>query len=288
MIEKIIENAIKNNPVTLDENSFTGDDGLIYCRKCGVARQCRITLGGEEMTVPCICKCEKEAEEQEKVRERERDRLLAKEREINKAVYYSFPKDNEGRINKMRSWTFENDDGADPETMKIARNYIKNFDKLKKAGKGLLLWGDKGTGKTYTACCIANTLLDNYQSVLLTSFSRVVNELMGMYDGKQRYIDELCSYDLLIIDDLGVERETGFMREQVFNIIDTRYRTGLPIIVTTNLTLTEISSCPDTDKARIYSRLLEMTFPVEVNGSDRRKQAARKSYNEIRAMLTAD
>lgn len=77
--------------------------------------------------------------------------------------------------------------------------------------------------------------------MLMTNFSRILNALSGLYsEEKNQYIDSLNQYSLLIIDDLGIERSTEFALEQVFNVIDSRYRSKLPLIVTTNMTLEEL------------------------------------------------
>ena len=65
----------------------------------------------------------------------------------------------------------------------------------------------------------------------MTNFSRILNALSGLYsEEKNQYIDSLNQYSLLIIDDLGIERSTEFALEQVFNVIDSRYRSKLPLI----------------------------------------------------------
>ena len=79
-----------------------------------------------------------------------------------------------------------------------------------------------------------------------------------MYSGdRNANINSFNSFPLLIIDDLGVERNSEFAREQVFHIIDSRYRSQLPMIVTTNLTLKELKDPGDLARARIYDRVLE-------------------------------
>lgn len=93
-----------------------------------------------------------------------------------------------------------------------------------------------------------------------------------MFDGKQRYLDDLNRLDLLVIDDLASERDTAYMNEMIFNIIDSRYRSGRPLIVTSNLTKTDLMAPGSIDRQRIYSRLLEMCVPVEVKGMDRRQK----------------
>ena len=106
-----------------------------------------------------------------------------------------------------------------------------------------------------------------------------------MFEGKQKFIDSLNRYTLLIIDDLGAERKSEFMQEQVFNIIDARYRSGLPFIITTNLTADEIKKPQDVGYSRIYDRILERCFPVEVTGASRRRQNVKDTYFETKEKL---
>lgn len=141
---------------------------------------------------------------------------------------------------EMHRWTFAADDGADPKTTGIAKRYVEKFDLMKERGKGLLFFGSVGTGKTFHAACIANALIDRGYPCLVTNFARLVNTLSGMYEGKQQYIDSLNKFDLLVLDDLAAERDTEYMNEIIQNIVDSRYRAGLPTIVTTNLTANEL------------------------------------------------
>lgn len=84
-------------------------------------------------------------------------------------------------------------------------------------------------------------------------------------EDRNGYIDSLNQYSLLIIDDLGMERSTEFALEQVFNVIDTRYRSKKPLIVTTNLTLDELKNPYDLARRRIYDRVLEVCVPLKIN-----------------------
>jgi DNA replication protein DnaC len=95
----------------------------------------------------------------------------------------------------------------------------------------------------------------------------------------------LSRFQLLTIDDLGVERGTDTMNEMVYAIIDSRYRSGLPLIVTTNTTSAELKNPTDIHKARIYSRLLEMCIPIEVTGCDRRKEKLKSDFSEFKELL---
>ena len=163
--------------------------------------------------------------------------------------------------------------------------YAENFPKFLKEGKGLLLFGSVGTGKSYYAACIANRVIDQGYSARMTNFATLTNDLSGMAEGKNRYIEDLGRYALLIIDDLGAERKSEYMQEIIFNIIDSRCRSGKPMIITTNLSGDEIKNPDNTGYARIYDRLLGCCFPQEISGPSRRKKELRDSFGDMRAIL---
>ena len=98
-------------------------------------------------------------------------------------------------------------------------------------------------------------------------------------------ITELNRAKLLITDDLGAERSTDFTLEKVYNIIDSRYSAGLPMILTTNLDLTEMQQCKDIRYQRIYERILEVCYPVKFEGKSRRKCEAKDRFAEMRELL---
>ena len=105
------------------------------------------------------------------------------------------------------------------------------------------------------------------------------------FEGKNEYISNLCRYPLLILDDFGMERGTEYGLEQVYNVIDSRYRSGKPLIVTTNLTLTELQNPQDTPHARIYDRLLEMCAPVCFSGENFRRESAQNKLNRLKQLM---
>ena len=107
---------------------------------------------------------------------------------------------------------------------------------------------------------------------MVTNVTRITNRLQSTFDGKQEYLDSLNKFTLLVIDDFGMERNTEYMNEIVYNVIDSRYRSGKPLIVTTNLTMQEINNPDNIDKQRIYSRINEMCVPIRVEGKDRRQE----------------
>ena len=107
----------------------------------------------------------------------------------------------------MREWTFENDNGRNPQ-MKHARFYVEHFEDMKAENIGYLLWGGVGTGKSYLAACIVNALMEKEIPVRMTNFALILNDLAASFEGRNEYISRLCRYPLLILDDFGMERGT--------------------------------------------------------------------------------
>ena len=156
---------------------------------------------------------------------------------------------------------------------------------MKAENHGLLLWGNVGTGKSFFAGCIANALMKLEVPVCMTNFALILNYLAANFKDRNEYIARLCSFPLLILDDFGMERGTEYGLEQVYNVIDSRYRSGKPLIVTTNLTLEELQNPEDTAHARIYDRLTEMCTPVRITGENFRKAKAREKMERLKMLL---
>lgn len=149
---------------------------------------------------------------------------------------------------------------------------------------GLLLWGPVGTGKSYIAGCIANALLEREITVKMTNFNTIIDDLFPMVD-KAEYIRALTGYELLILDDLGTERNSEYALGIVFSVIDRRYRSGRLLIVTTNLPLKQLKEESSLEKRRIYDRTLEMCVPEYVGGKNRRCGISGQRMNQMRQLL---
>ena len=93
---------------------------------------------------------------------------------------------------------------------------------------------------------------------------------------------------MLVIDDLGAERETDYALEQVYTVIDERYKSEKPLIVTTNLTYEELKNPTDIRYKRIYDRVIEMCVPFNLSGVSRREQKAREKAQNVKALLLDD
>lgn len=276
-LEKVIMGAVQNAEANakIDRQDFT-KDGLLHCGKCGGQKQCKVSFLGKEMTVFCVCECR-----QEELRKEEEAREAEKQLERIKRLRANSLQDK-----ALQSCTFAKDDGSNQKLQGWARNYVDSWADNYRDNIGFLLWGDTGTGKTFYAACIANALLDKGVPVLITSFGKIINALSGFeIQDKNAYIDSLNSYKLLVIDDLGAERQSDFALEQVFAVIDGRYKSGKPVIVTTNLTLEQIRSPKDMQYRRIYDRLLEMCTPILFDGENKRQRIARGKMGSAKRLL---
>lgn len=273
-MKNLIQKANAANPA-LETDYVDPNDGLRHCGRCGTPKQTRLPPGlWAGQIVPCMCRCQIEAEKAEK------ERLQAQERQERVASLrrLGFP-DAE-----LARYTFSLDDGGNPTLSRAARRYVERFDLFLRDGQGLLLYGSPGTGKSFYAFCIANALIEQGVPCLVTGFSRIVNELQRRQE-RQTYIDNLSRFKLLVIDDFAAERDTEYMTEQVFSIVDARYRQRLPLIITTNLTGGEIKNASSVSKQRILSRLLEMCQPIEVTGEDRRRRFRAAENRRTRELL---
>lgn len=242
-------------------------DGIVHCGKCKTPKQFEIELMGKKVLVECMCKCASEVYEAEQKAEAEKQRRL----------YIARLKSQGLQDRATAEHTFAS--ASESPLIAKCRRYCERWEEIKKNNIGLLLWGNTGNGKTYAAGCIANYLLDKGVSVLVTSFPKILSTVTGLFgEARREYIDSLDYYDLLVLDDLGVERQSGFSNELLYSVIDGRYKTKKPLIVTTNLSYKELSESTDVEYRRIYDRLLEMCTPLQSKGESLRKaEAVRKA-----------
>lgn len=258
------------------EGDYRNEDGLLMCGKCHTQKECVLTRSdGTTRTVHCACDCSVEQNEREAEEKRKRDRMQY----LDSMRRTGFP-DAE-----MREWTFAKSDHSDQRNETIARKYVANFDAMRKQGTGLLLCGQVGTGKSFLAAAIANELISQGTPCLMTNFSRIISRVSEKFGGDQKYLDNLNRFDLLIIDDLGAERDSDFTWEKVMNVIDARYRAGLPIIITTNLGPRDFADRGDIRRQRVFSRLKEMCICLEVKGEDRRGKKMQDKLASARSLL---
>ena len=261
-----------------DDEYLDPADGLLHCKTCHGLRQTVIPApGGTGFLRPrCLCPCQSAAEKQRKAAEEKRERLERIQRRKAQGL----------QDRRLYDCTFANDNGKTPGLTAKVKRYVEHWEDMRADNIGCLFWGGVGTGKSYLAGCIANALMEKEIPVHMTNFALILNDLAASFEGRNEYISRLCRYPLLILDDFGMERGTEYGLEQVFNVIDSRYRSGKPLIVTTNLTLDDLRNPEDTAHSRIYDRLLSMCVPVRFTGDNFRQETAQRKMESMKKLIT--
>ena len=282
----IIDAANRNNAQA--DGDYLDDEGLLCCGKCHTRKQLvvplpeglRRTETETTMTVGVPCECRKKAIEREEQLERER-----KEMEAVAALKKQSLMDD-----RLADANFENFQQTKQNSrhLRLCRRYAECFNEMMEKNQGLLFYGGVGTGKTYAAACIANYLLSRRRSVVMTSFVKLLESMMNFKEDDSVLISRLNRAKLLIIDDLGAERSTDFALEKVYNIVDSRYRAKLPVILTTNLSMDELMQATDIRYTRIYDRIFEMCYPLEFVGRSWRKTEANRRFKEFETFLEGE
>lgn len=167
---------------------------------------------------------------------------------------------------------------------KIAVNEVKAFvddlDARLQEGRGLWLFGDTGTGKTTLAMLISKAALEAGKTVAIYSLPKLLARIRRTYDSEPggdsylSFFERLTSVDLLHIDDLGAEKRSDWVLEQLYALVNERYEAQRSILITTNLPHPELE---EQIGSRTVSRLTQICDEVEVRGEDRR-------YGSIRSV----
>ncbi len=274
--------VLKKAMVTKESpGDYTGPDGLLYCGKCHTPKQVLMSvpaLTGTDtpQALPVACKCQREADERA-----EAERRAA---EFKNNLEARWRADGFHDPSYLKP-TFSDDDGANQKLTGVCQKYADRWPEMLENGMGLLLYGGVGGGKTFLAGCVCNALLKKQVSVCATSFPRVLNVLQNSMD-RQKALDRLSRYQCVLLDDFGVERGTEYAQEQLFAVVDARYRAKRPTIITTNLSLHDLENPQNLSYTRIFDRLLELC-PIRlcVSGPSRRKGLADDRRELARELL---
>jgi DNA replication protein DnaC len=167
--------------------------------------------------------------------------------------------------------------------VRAARDFVENLDGNLAGGRGLWLMGDTGTGKTTLGMLIAKSALAAGKSVGIYFTPKLLTRIRQTYQEAEsenayaRFFERVTSVDLLYIDDLGSERHTDWVVEQLYAVVNERYENQRAMLVTSNAE-------GDVDRGqrqleeqigrRTVSRLIEICGdPLPLFGTDRRYQA---------------
>ena len=275
--QNMITTKIQGTDFTYNKVTHFEKDGHIYCKTCNEKIDGKvIPMLDKPMVIRTACKCDRDRQEQEKLREKqiEQDRL----------------RQNCFISKNQIAYTFESaDENTDKDIIKKAKNYVKHFEEMRKDNVGLLLYGNVGSGKTYIACSIANAIITEYSyNVKMRNFAQILNDLQkgGFTLDRNEYIEQITSPALIILDDFGIERNTEYALEQIYNVINARYLKARPTIITTNLNFKDIEKeQEDIMLGRIYSRIIEMCLPLRVTGLDRRKIQSKEKLKKAQNLI---
>ena len=167
-----------------------------------------------------------------------------------------------------RNMTFDRDDRPEHLLSKAARAYAENFQPALEQ-HGIMFTGNVGTGKTFYACCIANVVIDRGCTAWVTTLQPLVRALCS-YESAEKILAKIRKVDLLVLDDLGSTALNDYTTDKIFEIVDERYRSGKPLIVTTNLNPDEAWKS-GIGMRRIFDRLRERCRHVVMDGESRRR-----------------
>ena len=261
--------------------AYMGDDGYLHCEVCHEPIEAEYPeeirhLFPEGKRRPRMCKCDRDRDDAEKA-EQKRQEALMRIDELRREGMYS---------ELYMESRFDRDDRRIEKVSRIVRKYAENFAEYAEHNVGIMLWGGVGTGKTFYAACIANALIEQYCTVIMATVTDLVSELTEDY-GKNRewVLRRIAETDLLVLDDLGVERGTEYMQEHVYDIVNERCNANKPLIVTTNLSPSDMERETVDIKRRTYDRVRACCSPIKVDGESRRKDIGKEKTALLRKLL---
>jgi DNA replication protein DnaC len=159
----------------------------------------------------------------------------------------------------------------DPQIVTATRRFADTIDQRLDAGRGLWFMGPVGTGKTTLAMLVSKAALKAGRSVAIYSLPRLLNEIRDTHRAERSHVDlldRLTAIDLLHVDDVGAERTTDWVLEELYSIVNARYEDQRSIVITTNI-LDREALCEQITE-RTVSRLTEMCDELPLLGHDRR------------------
>ncbi|HHO82052.1 MAG TPA: AAA family ATPase [Halothiobacillus sp.] len=228
-----------------------------HCEKHGPYRVRGIVINGKRIGGICP-KCEEERmqkQQQEEQARQKRERAAMLERLLGSA---GIPPRFQGRT--FANFRVERDNQGQASALRLCRAYAKRFHEMMAAGTCLIMVGSPGTGKTHLASAIAQSVIIDGRSVVhFTTAGRLLRHVKSTYgrDSAQTEEQAIRSYlapDLLIVDEVGVQRGTDAERFILTEVLGLRYEYMKPVIVIGNCTEDELRSHLGD---RLYSRLQE-------------------------------
>ena len=128
----------------------------------------------------------------------------------------------------------------DRAVLRQVRAFTRSMEENLEAGRGLWFDGPVGTGKTSLAILVAKAAKDAGRSYAVFPVPRLLAEIKRTFDRDASdtymgFFRRLCTVDLLVLDDLGAEKQTEWVLEQLYSIVNERWQDRRSIVVTTNI-----------------------------------------------------
>ncbi len=248
------------------------ENGVLMCGTCGKARQFRL---GTRL-VPCLCRCDENAQAKEE-QTRQTERVMAA---VRRNVLHDPNFDGGPR--------FEDDADQDGKHSIVCRRFVERWPEMRDGGQGLLLYGPPGSGKTYAAWTVTRELRERGVAAQMASISRLIFS-MDDWGAREPILAAVQSVPCLVLDDLGAQRQSDFVCERLFAVVDARVQSGRPLIITTNLSPGELKAPESLALTRIYERVLEAcSIRIKIAGPNRRAENAKRKAENARRLLLAE
>ena len=255
--------SVNDDPHKFDGTHIDEDTGLHVCDTCGTPREL-VLLNGKKVFMLCKCLDEKRNQEEQRQRDIERQ--------------HAFDLRQQFISRKYRDVYLSDDDGSNQRMSRTVKKYVEQFKEIYyPKNLGIMFYGNVGGGKTHYASIIANELCKRGNDVMMYSEQELISKASD-FETRDDFFKNVSKFDLLVVDDFNATNQSEFNRAKILEVIDTRYASGKPMIITTNTSREEmISDAND----RTPSRLLEVCYPIKIEGN-RRIEKAKENYNKYK------
>ncbi|GAA0735565.1 ATP-binding protein [Clostridium oceanicum] len=269
-----IKEIIKNQKMKELELSYDVKQ-IPKCPVCGEPIGIEVKTAFGTITGPRNCKCRREKLRKQELESKNKEKQMRLQRILKNSML-----NKRFRESNFENWNHE---VGNEKLFKLGKKYAYDFIKMKKENQGMLIYGEPGNGKTYFSASIANELLNRLIPVICVGAIGITERISQSKrnwgdEGIFTVLNSLDNADLLIIDDLGTEPDNKWTRSMMYQVIEKRNSSNLPVIVTTNISIDELKERYDD---RTYSRLSEMCMFIRNTGPDIRMGKGKKKTKEF-------